>query len=421
MPTTTRAGLRYPLLTDTPDVPRDIGNIAADADAIFAIGQQGTLASRPTSTSGSPGKTARLYYGTDTGHLYWDFGTGWSDIGPASTAIADGSITGGPAGLGVKIAAATITHDNIVAGTITTTEILDGTIAAADIAAALKPSGGAGSGTESLRALGTAAGTAAAGTHASQHSRTGADPLVISTFVSSGTLASRPSTSLVAGMVYTATDVNGGTSYMYTGSAWIQMGSGATIAGTTITQGVLASRPAAAGNSGNMYYATDQDVMYLSNGTVWSRVNSIPAGATMMWYNAVAPTGWVAYNGGTLAGSTGIYADLYTHLGSTTTLPDFRGRMPVGLGTHTDVNNIGLNEGIAAGSVGNRRVKHNHPTLTAQKTSNANEGNGTTVFVMKDGTTENTQTTTPPMTIGPQTAAPSDGPAFLTVVMIAHL
>src|SRR6516225_5519067 len=151
MPTTTRAGLRYPLLTDTPDVPRDIGNIAADADAIFAIGQQGTLASRPTSTSGSPGKTARLYYGTDTGHLYWDFGTGWSDIGPASTTIADGSITGGPAGLGVKIAAATITHDNIVAGTITTTEILDGTIAAADIAAALKPSGGAGSGTESLR------------------------------------------------------------------------------------------------------------------------------------------------------------------------------------------------------------------------------------------------------------------------------
>jgi hypothetical protein len=419
MPTTTRAGLRYPLLTDTPDVPRDIGNIAADADGTFAMYTQGTLASRPTSTSGSPGKAGRIYYGTDTLHLYYDFGTGWSDIGPSSSAIADGSITGGPAGAGVKIAAATITHDNMVAGTITTTEILDGTIAAADLAAALKPSGGAGSGTESLRALGTAAGTAAAGTHASQHSRTGADPVVISTFISSGTLASRPSTSLVAGMIYTATDVGGGTTYLYNGSSWIQMGSAVTIAGATITQGVLASRPAASASSGSMYYATDQDVMYLSNGTVWSRVNSMPAGATVLWYNSVAPTGWVLYNGGTLGGSTGIYADLYTHLGSTTTLPDFRGRMPIGLGTHTDVATIGNNEGQP--TVGSRRGKHYHPTLSAQKTSNANEGNGTAVFVMKDGSTENTTTSTPPITVGPSSAAPADSSGYMTVCIMAHL
>jgi len=394
-----------------------MGNLAADADGVFAIFAQGTFASRPVSTAGSPGKTGRIYYGTDTGHLYYDFGTGWTDIGPASTAIADGSITGGPAGAGVKIAAHTITNDNIVAGTITTAEIADGSIAANDIAAALKPSGGAGSGTESLRALGTAAGTAAAGTHASQHSRTGADPLVISTFVSSGTLAARPSTSLVAGMIYTATDQAGGTTYLYTGSAWIQIGAAVTTP-TFITQGVLASRPAASAASGSMYYATDQDVTYLSNGTVWTRVNSTPAGATVLWFSTTIPTGWVDYNGGTLGGSTGIYADLYAHLGNTTTLPDFRGRMPVGLGTHTDVNNIGFNEGLS--SVGSRRPRHKHQ-VAAYMTANANEGGGNTP-VMKNGSTQHDYNTGAEIYVGPQTGSePTDSEAYLTVKMIAHL
>ena len=326
MPTTTRAALRYPLLTDTPDVPRDMGNLAADADAAFAMYAQGTFASRPTSTAGSPGKTGRIYYGTDTLHLYYDFGTGWSDIGPSSTAIPDGSITGGAAGAGVKIAAATITHDNIVAGTITTTEILDGTIAAADIAAALKPSGGAGSGTESLRALGTAAGTAAAGTHAAQHSRTGADPLVISTFIASGTLAARPSTSLVAGMIYTATDVNGGTTSMYNGSAWVQVAAavsgaaapaahetthlaGGTDAlpwwGTITNSGALSARPtAASGNAGYNYLATDVNggTYYVSNGSSWVQmargINGGGAGGIATGVTAVANSGSLT-NGGT--------------------------------------------------------------------------------------------------------------------------
>jgi hypothetical protein len=292
-----------------------MGNLAADADGVFAMYTQGTLASRPTSTSGSPGKTGRIYYGTDTLHLYYDFGTGWADIGPSSTAIPDGSITGGPAGLGVKIAAATITHDNVVAGTIRGggNEISAGTVAAADISATLKPSGGAGSGTESLRALGTAAGTAAAGTHASQHSRTGADPLVLGTFISSGTFASRPSTSLVAGMVYTATDVSGGTSYVYNGSSWITMGAGASggvapaahetthlpggtdaidWTGTIHQAGTAASRPtASSANSGCLYFATDTGALSRSNGSAWTVIAGPGAVGTPNITYATTPPG----------------------------------------------------------------------------------------------------------------------------------
>lgn len=138
--------------------------------------------------------------------------------------------------------------------------------------------------------------------------------------------------------------------------------------GTTggITSGVLASRPTASSNSGKLYYATDQDVLYFSNGTSWTRLGN-PAGATTFMFASVSvPTGWVRYDGSSLPGSTGIYADLATHLGGTTT-PDTRGRTPVDKGTHTDVDTVGKDEGVA--TVGNRRQKH--------RTSNALTG-GTT-------------------------------------------
>jgi microcystin-dependent protein len=186
MQTSARFGINYPSAdrSDTADVPRDFASVVAGIE-IAAMYSQGTLALRPTSTPGSPGKQGRFYMATDqTPHaLYYDFGTGWDSVGSLGAGsvgttqladgavttikIADGAVTGGAAGAGVKIAGATITHDNIVAATIRATEL----------AAALQPSLGAGAGTEALRALGTGAGTAAAGTHASQHGAAGADPL----------------------------------------------------------------------------------------------------------------------------------------------------------------------------------------------------------------------------------------------------
>lgn len=219
----------------------------------------------------------------------------------------------------------------------------------------------------------------------------------------------------------------------------------ATTAGTS---GTLASRPSAASASGKFYLATDQNVLYFSDGSSWFRVGD-PAGATQMWYSASAPTGYVAYDGGTLGGSTGIYADLYAHLGGTTTLPDTRGRMPVGKGTHADVDTIGDNDGAAVGS---RRPAHKHTTAAGNagtlatgndtpdhahtRTTYATGTSGTSTASGDGSTVNGTATTsgatarhTHPITgspgaptVGPQTGSePVDSPAFITFLLIAKL
>lgn len=97
--------------------------------------------------------------------------------------------------------------------------------------------------------------------------------------------------------------------------------------------GTLAARPAASAvTPGSFYYASDQDVLYRSNGSAWARVATPPAGATMAWFAAAAPTGWVKYDGTNLPSSTGIYADLATHLGGVAT-PNTKGRVIVGQDT----------------------------------------------------------------------------------------
>jgi hypothetical protein len=74
------------------------------------------------------------------------------------------------------------------------------------------------------------------------------------------------------------------------------------------------------------------------------------------------------------SGSTGIYADLYTHLGSTTTKPDTRGRVTVGQGSHADVDAINDNDGITVANsdscacsqqTGSTLPNHAHPLLLA--------------------------------------------------------
>lgn len=132
---------------------------------------------------------------------------------------------------------------------------------------------------------------------------------------------------------------------------------GGTGGGGTLT-GSLAARPAA--NSvvaGTTYWASDQQTLYRSDGaSTWARID-VPAGATMMWFNATAPTGYVLLNGQTLSAG-GINADLITHLGTSTT-PDTRGRIIVGQGTHSDVATVGLTEPGGL-SLGQRRVRHKH-------------------------------------------------------------
>ena len=65
-----------------------------------------------------------------------------------------------------------------------------------------------------------------------------------------------------------------------------------------------------------------------SGNTSWKNVG-VPVGTIQMWATATPPTGWIICNGATFSSST--YPDLATVLGSTT-LPNFNGRMPLGVG-----------------------------------------------------------------------------------------
>lgn len=84
MAVTARAGLRYPVLSDSADVPRDIQNLATDVDVKMAIDSQGVLASRPTTGLVS----GQYYFATDNLLLYRYNGTAWITINAAAAVDA---------------------------------------------------------------------------------------------------------------------------------------------------------------------------------------------------------------------------------------------------------------------------------------------------------------------------------------------
>jgi hypothetical protein len=237
-----------------------------------------------------------VYWETDTLGLFYDTGSAW--IGPINqSTLGAGAVTTS------ILADHAVTQIKLATASVGSNEIIDGSITAADISSALSPAGGAGAGTEALRALGTAAGTAAAGTHAAQHSRTGADPLVIATFISSGVIASRPSTGLVAGMIYVATDQNNA-QYLYTGSAWIVAG-GAPL----VTRGLFASGPPGTPNDGDVWIATDS----LTNPTfVWTFRFNNGASGTYKWELTGGAPALILIDTQETLSTSGLAADLAT-------------------------------------------------------------------------------------------------------------
>jgi hypothetical protein len=234
-----------------------------------------------------------------------------------------------------------------------------------------------------------------------------------------GTLAARPISSPaspgVEGRFYFANDTQ---KFFYdNGLGWIDLGGNHAgnhdpVTGTdrfsANLAGTLAERPDAADVVANThFYATDQRAEYIESNDNWIRV-TIPAGFGGFWFNNVAPPGFVIYNGSLLPSTDGIYADLYAHLGGVS-LPDTRGRVLVGVGTNPDVGFIGANDNM--GVVYDRRVKHKHSMnrnfLALYEWGGLGSGSsGWEVEALR---------------IGPQTNAPTDGPAWITCAWIAKL
>lgn len=156
---------------------------------------------------------------------------------------------------------------------------VDGSVTAAKVNTALKPSGTAVDATEALRALGTAAGLAAKGSHHAQHEPGGADPLDYTTIAKPDLFVNRPA--------------------------------------------------ASAALNGTWFYATDKCALYLCAGAAWVRVGS-QAGEVYMNLTAAAHAGCLLLQGQAWPGTTGIYAELYAHLGSPAVVPDMRQYVPVG-------------------------------------------------------------------------------------------
>lgn len=89
-----------------------------------------------------------------------------------------------------------------------------------------------------------------------------------------------------------------------------------------------------------------------------------PVGAIVMFGGSVAPTNWHICDGSSQL-RAGAFSALFSAIGilygyedgTHFNLPDLRGRIPVGVGSHTDVAYLGNNDGVALAS---RRIKHAH-------------------------------------------------------------
>lgn len=187
----------------------------------------------------------------------------------------------------------------------------------------------------------------------------------------------------------------------------------------------IASRPAAtAVVDGTMHYASDEGILYRSNATSWSKIATkdyadldglpptdgsaataslrtlgtgstqaaagndnrfTPPGVVVPYAGASAPTGWLLCDGSAVSRTT--YAALFSAIGTqygvgdgstTFNLPDIRGRVPVGLGPHADVDTLGENDGTTSTS---RTPRHKtsvttNPTYSGNTSSSGDHSHG---------------------------------------------
>lgn len=103
MPTYSTSGSKYGLRALTganvgSDIDAGFAALRDDIDANFGGYSQGTLASRPTSTTGTPGIAGRTYRATDTGQIFRDTGTSWVEHSTYSQGVLASRPVAGTAG-----------------------------------------------------------------------------------------------------------------------------------------------------------------------------------------------------------------------------------------------------------------------------------------------------------------------------------
>lgn len=139
--------------------------------------------------------------------------------------------------------------------------------------------------------------------------------------------------------------------------------------------------------------------------------SSIPSGSVFPYAGATVPADYLFCDGS--AADRIVYAALFAAIGvsygagdgaSTFNLPDLRGRMPVGKGTHADVDTLADNDGS---TLANRSPKHGHNYFVSDAAGNQ--------VPFSRGTLGAGETT---RFFGPNASSPIDGPAFVTLNFI---
>lgn len=143
--------------------------------------------------------------------------------------------------------------------------------------------------------------------------------------------------------------------------------------------------------------------------------STTPPGAIIAFAGGAPPSGWLFCDGSAVSRVT--YSALYAILGATfgagdgsTTfnLPDLQGRVPVGKGTHVDVDTLGDSDGNALAS---RRPAHRHTVAGGYMIAGGVHYSAADAYKATPIYSGNTGTPT----VGPQTLSPLDEPAYLTL------
>lgn len=123
----------------------------------------------------------------------------------------------------------------------------------------------------------------------------------------------------------------------------------------TVTVFVPATLAGAAGVGAFVRVQVQENSYLLDSVLSGGSAGLVPVGTVIMWLGSSVPAGWLKLDGSTYSSST--YPLLYAHLGSTT-LPDWRDRVPMGASGTKSAKSTGGNASLTLGA--NELPSHTH-------------------------------------------------------------